>query len=118
MYFVELLQSSSNKKKLTNFSFYFLKLTLTFNKIKRENFFSDQAFSMESSLLDIGSLSQIPDANLGRKRRMSSVLLNTRFGVRSYTIKPESPRTKQALLELGLDNQDYHIKYLNMKSTI
>ena len=45
------------------------------------------------------------------QRRMSSILVNTRTGVKTYTIKPESPRTQQALIELGIDNTNYYSQY-------
>lgn len=67
---------------------------------------------MEASFQDLGSFSHVPEsANLRKKdRKMSSIVLNTRFGLRAYTIRPESPRTKQALIELGIDRHDYYIK--------
>lgn len=69
---------------------------------------------MEGSLQSVSSFAHIPDQpsfNRSKNRGMSSVLLNTRFGVRTYTIRPESPRTKQALRELGIDKQDYHLRF-------
>ena len=69
---------------------------------------------MEASYQDFGSFSHVPESasNLRNKeKRMSSIVLNTRFGLRAYTIRPESPRTKQALIELGIDRHDYYIKY-------
>lgn len=65
------------------------------------------------SLSEINSAFQIPDRQYktrNNNKRMSSIVLNTRFGLRAYTIKPDSPRTKQALIELGIDKQDFHLK--------
>lgn len=45
------------------------------------------------------------------QRRMSSIQVNTKAGVKTYTIKPDSPRTQQALIELGIDNMNYYLQY-------
>lgn len=48
-------------------------------------------------------------------KRMSSIMVHTRFGLRSYTIKPDSPRTKQAVIELGIDPKEFFLRLLNEK---
>lgn len=79
---------------------------------------------MEASMLSVSSFAHIPHFseqsafNRSKNRGMSSVLLNTRFGIRTYTIRPESPRTKQALIELGIDKQDYHLRFFFILSHI
>jgi len=71
---------------------------------------------MESSFQDFGSFTHVPESATNstrvNKRAMSSVVLSTKFGFRSYTIRPDSPRTKQALMELGIDKHDYFLKFI------
>ena len=67
-----------------------------------------------TSYQEIRSSAFLPEMGGGirsTRRGMSSIILNTRFGLRSYTIRPESPRTKQALIELGIDTHDYHLRW-------
>lgn len=64
----------------------------------------------QENITSLHHLPHIPEVNRSNRRSMSSIVLNTRFGLRTYTIRPESPRTKQALIELGMDKQDYHLK--------
>ncbi len=65
---------------------------------------------------DILNTASLPDSARVNSRKMSSIVFNTRFGYRNYTIRPESPRTNQALVELGIDRQDYHFRFFKIKN--